>query len=353
MDVSSFKHDDWTKIWAWKWSFLSCSHFGQEYTKLIHFGKRPFMTQAIIFVSKGNSNCWVTQTERNILGKFLANQVEKNPKLAIKICNSLKEKVDYFMKFMDDFEKKEINLKDLKRFWQEIVVYYHPHINVKYVVDYLHPQTLKNLLPHFEEARIYAEPIFKKTEECMITLAKQISQKTKIPFRLILCSTYQEIEKYLGRNVLPSKDILEDRNKNSAIIFDITDYKIFYGKDIQKIEMLISSISLKNTLRGTIAYRGKVTGTVKIVLDPTKAKNFKPGDILVAGMTRPDYLPIMKKASAFITDAGGILSHAAIVARELKKPCIIGTQKATKILQDGDIVEIDANQGVIKILKHS
>lgn len=56
----------------------------------------------------------------------------------------------------------------------------------------------------------------------------------------------------------------------------------------------------------------------------------------------------MKKAAGFVTDAGGILSHAAIVARELKKPCVIGTQRATKILKDGDIIELDANKGIVK-----
>jgi pyruvate,water dikinase len=61
----------------------------------------------------------------------------------------------------------------------------------------------------------------------------------------------------------------------------------------------------------------------------------------------------MKKATAFVTDAGGILSHAAIVAREMKKPCIIGTGVATKVLKDGDLVEVDANKGVVKIIKRA
>jgi pyruvate,water dikinase len=65
-------------------------------------------------------------------------------------------------------------------------------------------------------------------------------------------------------------------------------------------------------------------------------------------MTRPDFLPLMKKASAVITDAGGILSHAAITARELKKPTIIGTNNSTKILKDGDKVIVDAEKGTVK-----
>jgi pyruvate,water dikinase len=67
-------------------------------------------------------------------------------------------------------------------------------------------------------------------------------------------------------------------------------------------------------------------------------------------MTQPEFLPAMKKAVAIITDEGGLTCHAAIVARELKRPCIIGTKNATKILRDGDYVEVDANNGIIKIL---
>jgi pyruvate,water dikinase len=67
-------------------------------------------------------------------------------------------------------------------------------------------------------------------------------------------------------------------------------------------------------------------------------------------MTNPDFLPIMEKASAIITDAGGMLCHAAIVARELKKPTIIGTSNATKVLKDGDLVEVDADSGSVKKL---
>jgi pyruvate,water dikinase len=94
-----------------------------------------------------------------------------------------------------------------------------------------------------------------------------------------------------------------------------------------------------------------VKGKVRIILNPLKEHNFKEGEILITGMTRPEYLPLVNKCLAFITDAGGILSHAAITARELKKPCIIGTQVATTFLKDGDFVEVDADEGVVRILE--
>lgn len=75
------------------------------------------------------------------------------------------------------------------------------------------------------------------------------------------------------------------------------------------------------------------------------------GDILVTGMTTPDFLSAIRKSAGFVTDEGGITCHAAIVSRELKKPCIIGTKIATQILKDGDLVEVDANKGIVKILE--
>lgn len=76
----------------------------------------------------------------------------------------------------------------------------------------------------------------------------------------------------------------------------------------------------------------------------------KEGDILVAPMTTPELMPAMKNAAAFITDEGGITCHAAIISRELDKPCIIGTKTATRIIKDGDLVEVDANLGIIRKL---
>ncbi len=74
------------------------------------------------------------------------------------------------------------------------------------------------------------------------------------------------------------------------------------------------------------------------------------GDVLVTAMTSPDFFPLMKKTSAIVTNLGGITCHAAILARELGKPCVIGTEFATTILKDGDIVEVDAEKGVVRKL---
>jgi phosphoenolpyruvate synthase/pyruvate phosphate dikinase len=102
--------------------------------------------------------------------------------------------------------------------------------------------------------------------------------------------------------------------------------------------------------KGQVACVGKVTGTVKIVNEVADIAKVNEGDVLVSIATNPDVLPAMKKAIAFVTEQGGITSHAAIVAREMNKPCVIGTKIATKVLKDGDLVEVDANKGIVRIL---
>lgn len=116
-------------------------------------------------------------------------------------------------------------------------------------------------------------------------------------------------------------------------------------------EKIIPS-SAKTPIRGSIAFVGKVKGVAKIVFSPLDFGKVETGDILVSPMTQPTFVPILSKIAGIITDEGGVTCHAAIVARELRKPCIIGTKNATQILKDGDIVEVDANNGIVKILKY-
>ena len=107
----------------------------------------------------------------------------------------------------------------------------------------------------------------------------------------------------------------------------------------------IDSKNKKPILTG-IAIGGKVSqGRVRVVSDVLKIKNFKQGDVLVTEMTDPDWVPIMRLASAIITDEGGKTAHAAIISRELGIPCIVGTEKATKILKTGQEVTVDCTKG--------
>jgi phosphohistidine swiveling domain-containing protein len=113
------------------------------------------------------------------------------------------------------------------------------------------------------------------------------------------------------------------------------------------------SEDLSDELRGTVAFRGdapRLSGVARVVRDP-KLEPFTRGEILLAPSTTPDYLPCIRACSAIVTDWGGITSHAAICAREFRKPCLIGTNGATRRFKTGDVIEIDLERGTVSLAK--
>ena len=126
------------------------------------------------------------------------------------------------------------------------------------------------------------------------------------------------------------------------------------SEGVKKLDAMVLAqhgIEDKNTIKGEIGNKGFITGKIRVVLKRSDFDSFQEGEVLVTGMTRPEFVPLMQRAAAIVTDEGGITCHAAIVSRELNKPCVIGTRIATHVLKTGDVVEVDANKGVVKILK--
>ena len=183
-----------------------------------------------------------------------------------------------------------------------------------------------------------------------VRIAKEVSKRKNIAYENLVFATWHEMIK----QELDEKN-LEERRKACVFLWTADKIDIYVGEEAEQITKDYHEIVLKqesgDEIKGITASKGKVKGRVKIVLNVSNFNKMKKGNILVAMMTRPEYLPVMKIASAIVTDEGGITCHAAIVSRELRIPCIIGTKNATKILKDGDMVEVDADNGVIKRIK--
>lgn len=155
---------------------------------------------------------------------------------------------------------------------------------------------------------------------------------------------------------IPSKSIIGKRKKLCVTTSIFGKYSIYESKKASRLVNAYIQYSkrkkLKNkSLQGLAANSGKILGRVHIILKDEEFKEFKKGEILVACQTMIDYVPIMKKAKAILTEYGGITSHAAIISRELKKPCIVGIKNLTSLLQNGDLVEVDADKGTVRIIK--
>jgi phosphohistidine swiveling domain-containing protein len=176
-------------------------------------------------------------------------------------------------------------------------------------------------------------------------LLKSIGEFMGLEYQDLTCLTIAEVIRELNGSELKRK--IRQRKGGFAYVKENQKVQLFdtpEGLDSvrEKIDEEIKEFS------GMVAFQGKVRGKVKVINRSDELNNFEKGDILVTPMTTPDFVMAMEKALAIITNDGGITCHAAIISRELRVPCIVGTQIATKVLKDGDLVEVDAEKGIIR-----
>ena len=182
----------------------------------------------------------------------------------------------------------------------------------------------------------------------------EISRRVSISSDLLKYMSPREMSKIFIDT--PPIHLLEERKKASVMYWDNDGHEILVGDAIREIhKKLLGETELNDVqdFRGMTASLGKAQGRVRILKSVKEMGDIKQGEVLVTVMTRPDYIPAMKKACAIVTDEGGITSHAAIVSRELGIPCVIGTKIATQVLHDGDLVQVNANHGLVKILERA
>jgi len=259
---------------------------------------------------------WDTQHFLNTLKEI------KNPKQELKkLKNELNGKTDSLNKVKEDFKnnKKLIKLIDLLQ-------------------EYLFFRTERADM--MRRAYYYARPFF-------IKVAKRMNWN----YDDVVYTTPEELVDFLKNKRSPNLDEVKERQKQFLIISKNGDTRLISKKkEIESIiKKEIGEEALKITiLEGDAAFPGTVEGRVKIIKSIKEIDRLEKGDILVTSMTTPDMTIDMSKVIAIITDEGGITSHAAIVSKELKIPCIIRTGNATKVLKDGNLVRVDATKGIVE-----
>ena len=185
-------------------------------------------------------------------------------------------------------------------------------------------------------------------------LSRVAEKKFKISFGSILMYTANEWTELFARQKIVADSVIKERS--TLTIFDCTSDGVieYRGKEAEKIlgvfEDEKNASYVAQIIKGTAVSKGRATGRVCVLLSPRNLDKMQDGNVLVTAMTSPDFIVAMRRASAVVTDVGGLMSHAAIISRELRVPCIVGTKIATKVLKDGDLVEVDASSGVVKKL---
>lgn len=187
---------------------------------------------------------------------------------------------------------------------------------------------------------------------------KEIGKRKFISINQLQVMSHIEILEMLDLGLDADLNMINKRKLETIILCRDGETKIFSGVDAQDFLQKEESYIEKDTIdltakefKGVCACSGKASGPIKIINTPEEMGKMNEGDIMLSHTTFPSLVPAMKKAAAIITEDGGVTCHAAIVARELNTPCVTGIKLLISILKDGDMVEVDADTGIVRIIK--
>lgn len=215
-------------------------------------------------------------------------------------------------------------------------------------------QTLLEASGYKDIVRNYMNTVLFEPEGYAFEVFRIFSNQFDIELSVLQDFMQQEILR-LFEDWKPDTALITQRQMGFVINYDRSH--VLQGKEaMETIEEFKTDVTHSNVVTGRPASLGKATGPAKIInVDYSDLSalhreigRMNQGDILIAETTAPELILACKKAAAIVTDIGGQLSHAAIVSREFGIPCIVGTENATKIFRDGDVVEVDADKGIVQ-----
>lgn len=255
-----------------------------------------------------------------------------------------------------NFDKDNLNFKDLIKEKHNLK---EKQENIINKTPQLRP--IIKLIQRLVLSRMEVKSCWAGTDFYLIPLFEEIAKRTnESVFDINNYYLIDEIKQLLDGKKLSDE---EKEKRKKCFVGLWKDGKVNYksGDEAEKIakEELKELYEIKKTdeIKGAVASPGKVVGIARILeannVQQTRElrKDFKKGEILITQMTQPNVMDIAMRASAIVTDEGGLLSHAAIISREFGIPCIVGTSKATNIFRDGDMIEVDANKGIVRKMK--
>jgi len=184
-------------------------------------------------------------------------------------------------------------------------------------------------------------------------LLLEIAKRLQLTERQVRFMLPGEVREALSKGKT-DPSLYSERYKFSVAISENNSTNIYVGVEAKRIleeEVEKEEVKQVDELKGQCASPGYAKGIVRIIHSPEDMGKMQQGDILVAPATNPDVVPAMKKAAAIVTNTGGLTAHAAIVSRELNIPCVVGTKTATDVLKDGEMIEVDATNGIVRKLK--
>jgi phosphohistidine swiveling domain-containing protein len=216
---------------------------------------------------------------------------------------------------------------------------------------------LQDLLTMLKRAvffRDYGDTIRQKMNYELRKLYVIIGGRIGLTIEEIVLLTNEEIERHLSKSTPFDKHEIHKRQQ-AFLLMPFGESKILLSgkdaKDEAEALGLVPEVKQTSVLKGLTASQGVVEGRARVVHTNKLLNTVQEGEIMVTGMTRQDFIPHMRKIQALVTEEGGIACHAAIIARELGLPCIVGTEVATKVIKDGDLIRVNGETGEVEILR--
>lgn len=154
-----------------------------------------------------------------------------------------------------------------------------------------------------------------------------------------------------GENI--NEESIKERINNHVMIGYLDSVSLLVGKDALDFEnkYLKSDIKKDKMFKGRTASPGYGKGKARIILENTDFYKMHTGDILISINTNPDFVPIMRKAAAIVAEEGGLTAHVSVISREMGIPCVVGVNNVTRELKDGNLVEVDADKGIVRKIR--
>ncbi|MFH1253702.1 MAG: PEP/pyruvate-binding domain-containing protein [Candidatus Uhrbacteria bacterium] len=350
--------ENWTKVWTTEYSLFSVWMFGRSYADICWQEVGVGFSKIIFLIEGSLATVFRLDKEQKEFAKKMASRFLFEEKFLDKAVKLLSDIQTEFEKFFETPEQEALTPEKWSRFL-EIHRLYQPYfLGVLWAPNELEnfnvPTNLyEKIFAVCESTRKRSESVFPLLEKFLQKLFKFIAAKEKINENFLRAILPEEFTAYINGQGLPDEKILKSRYDYSAVLATKDKNELLLNIEARQLIERIAKINTEgiNEIRGTVANQGIVTGKARLVFMEQDLNKVQVGDIIVTTMTRPEWVSVMKFAGAYVTDAGSVLCHAAIVSREFNKPCIISTKIATKVLHDGDLIEVDADSGIVKIIK--
>lgn len=344
-----FKPGEWQKDWEGNFSILINDMSTPPY---IHESLRLLGTnvdKVLVLRRNGVASCFLHRNGVEAFSKDLLAHVEANPAICDMWGTETVKEYEQLAQLMALPIEQLLEPKNMQELVKHVRNYAAYLGAIKTIGRVLNTSQLETVGKPLAEARLRTESFFFNLNDVINSFTGYIAKKEEYAPELIRSLTTDELIEYLEGKALPSQDMLARRSEKSAFLYSDTILELPY-ESVNEIEQAIYGTN-DTTLAGTTAYPGVVTARACVIVDFAKQKgDFQEGDVLVTSMTEPKYMPLMKNASAIVADTGGVLCHAAIVSRELHIPCVIGTERATRLINTGDTIEVDADTGIVRIV---